>query len=207
MFFHVSYSSLFVSIVPRESYVEANSFLAGSRAFSFVAGPSVGGILVQVLKAPFALVVDAVTYLVSALFLRSISPGGAPDGGGRERARASRVCASSGQPVDAGLAARNGDDQPLQLHLLGALHPLRRPFPGRRAGHARARPRRGRGRRRDRLARSRPASGRRIGIGPTYVLGCILFPAPLVLVPLGGRPEAGSCSRCSSSRSSAAGSA
>ena len=49
--FHVSYSSLFVSIVPRESYVEANSFLAGSRAFSFVAGPSVGGILVQALKA------------------------------------------------------------------------------------------------------------------------------------------------------------
>ena len=48
--FHVSYSSLFVSIVPRESYVEANSFLAGSRAFSFVAGPSIGGILVQALQ-------------------------------------------------------------------------------------------------------------------------------------------------------------
>jgi MFS family permease len=59
--FHVSYSSLFVSIVPRETYVEANSFLAGSRAFSYVAGPSVGGIPVQVLKAPFALVVDAAT--------------------------------------------------------------------------------------------------------------------------------------------------
>ena len=74
VFFHVSYSSLFVSIVPRESYVAANSFLAGSRAFSFVAGPSVGGILVQVLKAPFALVVDAFSYLVSALYLGSISP-------------------------------------------------------------------------------------------------------------------------------------
>ena len=72
--FHVSYSALFVSIVPRESYVAANSFLAGSRAFSFVAGPSVGAILVQVLKAPFALLVDAVTFLVSALYLGSISP-------------------------------------------------------------------------------------------------------------------------------------
>jgi predicted MFS family arabinose efflux permease len=31
---------------------------------------------------------------------------------------------------------------------------------------------------------------RRIGIGPAFTLGCVLFPAPLVLVPLagGGRP-------------------
>jgi MFS family permease len=31
--------------------------------------------------------------------------------------------------------------------------------------------------------------GRRIGIGPTYLLGCILFPVPLVLVPLAGGPK------------------
>ena len=31
--------------------------------------------------------------------------------------------------------------------------------------------------------------GRRIGIGPTYVLGCILFPVPLVLVPLADGPK------------------
>ena len=30
--------------------------------------------------------------------------------------------------------------------------------------------------------------GRRIGIGPTYILGCIVFPVPLVLVPLAGGP-------------------
>jgi MFS family permease len=30
--------------------------------------------------------------------------------------------------------------------------------------------------------------GRSIGIGPTYILGCILFPVPLVLVPLAGGP-------------------
>ena len=52
----------------------ATSWLAGSRAFSFVAGPSLGGLLVQALKAPFALVVDAVSFLFSALFLSSISP-------------------------------------------------------------------------------------------------------------------------------------
>ena len=43
-------------------------------AFSFIAGPSIGGLLVQALKAPFALVVDAVSFLFSALFLSAISP-------------------------------------------------------------------------------------------------------------------------------------
>ena len=31
--------------------------------------------------------------------------------------------------------------------------------------------------------------GRRIGIGPSFVLGMVLFPAPLLLVPLAGGPE------------------
>ena len=131
--FHVSYSSLFVSIVPRENYVEANSFLAGSRAFSFVAGPSVGGILVQALKAPFALVVDSVTFLVSALFLGSISPEEPPT----EEAESGHVRAGVrflwGNASMQGLPARHGDDQPLQLHLLGDLHPLRRSFAARAA--------------------------------------------------------------------------
>ena len=30
---------------------------------------------------------------------------------------------------------------------------------------------------------------RRIGVGPTFVIGCVLFPAPLVLVPLAGGPQ------------------
>jgi predicted MFS family arabinose efflux permease len=29
---------------------------------------------------------------------------------------------------------------------------------------------------------------RRIGVGPAFLLGCIVFPAPLVLVPLAGGP-------------------
>ena len=41
--FFVAYSTLFVSLVPRDRYLEANSLLHGSRAFSFVAGPSIGG--------------------------------------------------------------------------------------------------------------------------------------------------------------------
>src|SRR5207244_371722 len=30
---------------------------------------------------------------------------------------------------------------------------------------------------------------RRIGVGPAFVLGCVLFPVPLVLVPLAGGPR------------------
>ena len=70
--FHVSYSTLFVSLVPRERYVEANQLLAGTRALSFMAGPSLGGVLVQVLTAPVALLADALSYLGSALFLGRI---------------------------------------------------------------------------------------------------------------------------------------
>ncbi|TMM28935.1 MAG: MFS transporter, partial [Actinobacteria bacterium] len=74
MLFFVSQSTLFVSLVQREDYVEANSFLHGSRAFSYVGGPPVGGLLVQLLSAPYALVADAVSFLVSVVFLRRIDP-------------------------------------------------------------------------------------------------------------------------------------
>ena len=41
--FQVSYSSLFVALVPRERFVEGGSIMHGSRALSYVAGPSIGG--------------------------------------------------------------------------------------------------------------------------------------------------------------------
>ena len=75
VFFFVSYSGFFVAVVPRERYVEGNSLLYGSRAFSFVAGPSVGGLLVQLLRAPFAIVADAASFLVSGFSSgESLSP-------------------------------------------------------------------------------------------------------------------------------------
>ena len=63
--FGVSDASLFVAIVPRERYVEANSLLNGSRAFSLVAGPSLSGLLVQAFSAPGALLLDAFSFLGS----------------------------------------------------------------------------------------------------------------------------------------------
>jgi MFS family permease len=186
--FHVSYSSLFVSIVPRESYVEANSFLAGSRAFSFVAGPSVGGILVQALKAPFALLVDAVSYLVSAFYLGSISPEEPPT----EEAETGHVVAGvrfvwRNPSMRASLLATATINlfnfifwALFILYVVRSLH-VRPGTLGLVLGAGAV------GGVIGSLVTTR--LGRGIGIGPTYLLGCILFPVPLVLVPLADGPK------------------
>jgi MFS family permease len=70
--FDISWNTVYVAVTKREQYIEANSLLNGSRSLSSVGGPAVGGILVQVLGAPLALVADAVSYLGSALFLGRI---------------------------------------------------------------------------------------------------------------------------------------
>jgi MFS family permease len=72
--FTVSDPALFVSLVPDGQYVEGNSLVYGSRALSFVGGPSAGGVLVQFLTAPFAVLADAVSFLGSAFFLARIRP-------------------------------------------------------------------------------------------------------------------------------------
>jgi MFS family permease len=74
VFFEVAHASLFASLVARPDYIDASALLNGSRAVSYVAGPSAGGLLVQILTAPVALIADVVSYLASALFLARIKP-------------------------------------------------------------------------------------------------------------------------------------
>ena len=82
--FNVSDSTLFVSIVPPERYMDAQSLIYGSRALSFAGGPSIGGVLVQLLSGPFAVAADALSFLGSAFFLGRIRPAEPPadDSGG-----------------------------------------------------------------------------------------------------------------------------
>ena len=82
--FNVADATLFVSLVAPEQYVDGQSLLYGSRALSFILGPSLGGLLTQLLTAPFAIVADALSFLGSALFLRRIAPTEPPsdDGAG-----------------------------------------------------------------------------------------------------------------------------
>ena len=188
VFFFVAYSTLFVSLVPRERYVEASSLLNGSRAMSYVGGPSVGGLLVQVFSAPGALVADAASFLFSALAMHSISPVEPPtEEAERGHLKAGISYIRHSPIIRASLlatatinffnfvfwalfvlyATRTLGVSPGTLGLVlgaGAVGSL--------VGSVAAAP-----------------VTRRIGIGPTLLLGCFVFSAPFLLVPLAGGPE------------------
>jgi MFS family permease len=70
--FNVAWGSYLNVLVPREQLVDGNSKLMGSYATAQIAGPSIAGALVQAFTAPFAILVDALSFLVSAFALRSI---------------------------------------------------------------------------------------------------------------------------------------
>jgi MFS family permease len=88
VFFQVSYQSYVPSLVGRERLVDANGKLEISRSAAYVVGPPGAGFLVELLRAPLAVAVDAASFLVSALFLVRIrkdepSPEPREDTGGR----------------------------------------------------------------------------------------------------------------------------
>jgi len=185
--FFVAYTTLFVSLVPRERYLEANSLLNGSRAFSFVGGPSVGGLLVQVLSAPGALIADAASFLVSAFTLGSIKPVEPPT----EEAESGHVKAGMrylwrSPVIRASLLAtatinffnfvywalfilyanRNLGLGPGVLGLVLGAASVGGVIGSILTGRI----------------------SRRLGVGPTFVLSCVVFTAPLLLVPLAHGP-------------------
>jgi len=188
VFFFVSYTTLFVVLVPRERYVEGNSLLHGSRALSAMVGPSLGGVLVQVLTAPVALAADALSFLASAASLAWIRPQEPPT----ETAESGHLSAGmryilGSRPIRASLAATATINFfNFVFFALVILYANR--YLGIGPGALG-------------LVLGLGAAGavigalitgrvsRRIGIGRTYVVGCIVFPAPLVLVPLAGGPH------------------
>jgi len=72
VFFDVAYQSYIPALVGREDVVEANSKLEISRAAANIAGPGMAGGLIALLTAPVAVLVDAVSYAVSAVLLFGI---------------------------------------------------------------------------------------------------------------------------------------
>jgi MFS family permease len=188
VFFYVSYGGFFQTVVAREDYVEANTLLNGSRGFSFLAGTSFGGILVQLFHGPAALALDSVSFLWSALFLRRID---APD-----PPRATR--AAGGIATGLRWIRRNPI---MRAELLGVatinlfnfiywalfmlyasryLH-VKPATIGIVIGVAAA----------GTLVASAYTGriARAIGLGPAFLVGCFLFPAPLLLVPLARGPH------------------
>jgi MFS family permease len=72
VFFDVAYQSYLPSLVEREQIIEGNSKLEVSRSAAQIAGPGIGGVLVQLLTAPYAVLVDAMSFLGSGLFILRI---------------------------------------------------------------------------------------------------------------------------------------
>ncbi|RIV37832.1 MFS transporter [Micromonospora radicis] len=187
VFFEVAHASLFATLVQRPDYVDANSLVNGSRAMSHVAGPSIGGLLVQVLTAPVALLSGVFTYLASALFLARtrVTERPVPAGPGLGMAAGVRYVARSAllRATLLGTTTVNlfnfmfaalfvlyvttelGVSPGVLGLVIGA---------GAFGGLLGA-------------AVTGPVS-RRIGIGPAVLLGFVVFPAPLILVPLAMGP-------------------
>ncbi|HEX8918594.1 MAG TPA: MFS transporter [Chloroflexota bacterium] len=180
--FFVSYSTLFVSIVRPDDYLQGNSLLNGSRAMSFVGGQSLAGVLVSILTAPVALLADALSFLVSAFCLSRIypeEPAAADPGPGQVTAgirfivHSSIVRSALGATATVNYfnfvfyalftlyAVRSLGVQPLLLGIVLSMGAV-----GGLAGSVLTGP----------LSRA-------IGVGRAFMLSCVLFPAPLILVP------------------------
>jgi MFS family permease len=184
--FDLSWNTLFVAVTQRDRYVEAMALLNGSRSLASVGGPTIGGLLVQVLGAPIAMFADSLSFLGSVFFLRRITSPEPPiepdDGTTREKLlaglsfvlgdRIMRPTLLSVATINLFTFATNA------LFILYATATLG-VSPGALG-----------------LALGTGAIGavigaifasrigRRIGLGPAYALGCVLFPASLLLIPL-----------------------
>jgi len=106
LFFGLAYQSFLPSVVGRDRLVEGNGKLALSASTGQVAGPGLGGTLVQLLTAPVAILVDAASYIASAALIALVRAPEAPvpprrlDGRGTMRAEIGEgFRAIAGQPA------------------------------------------------------------------------------------------------------------
>jgi predicted MFS family arabinose efflux permease len=72
VFFDVAHESYLPRLVQRDGLIEGNATLRASTSVSALTAPSLAGYLVQRFTAPVAVLVDALSYLWSAIWLRSI---------------------------------------------------------------------------------------------------------------------------------------
>ena len=69
VFFDVAYQSYLPSLVEREQLMEGNSKLQLTVSITQVAGPSASGGLIAAITAPYAIFVDAISFVVSTIFM------------------------------------------------------------------------------------------------------------------------------------------
>lgn len=187
--FAVSDATLFVALLPAREYLSGNALLHGSRALASISGPSLAGALVQFLSAPVALLADAVSYLASACYLLRIRPAepATPVPGERRPGGGMRYIAGSAV-IRAALGATATINfftymfiALFVLYVTTALH-VPPGLLGAVLGTGAF------GGLLGSMITRRVAAW--LGVGPAFVAGCLLYPAPLLLVPAagGGRP-------------------
>ena len=71
--FEIADHAYLPGLVAREAITAANASLSATESVAEIAGPALAGVLFQWLAGPFAIAFNAVTYLVSAVFLGGIS--------------------------------------------------------------------------------------------------------------------------------------
>jgi MFS family permease len=72
VFFDVAYQAYLPSLVGREHVVDGNSKLEGTRSGAHLGGPGLAGVLIGAVTAPYAILVDALSFVGSAAFLSRI---------------------------------------------------------------------------------------------------------------------------------------
>jgi Na+/melibiose symporter-like transporter len=72
VFFDVAYQSYLPSLIEREQLVDGNAKLEISRSAAQIGGPGLGGLLVRLATAPYAILADSLSYLASAGLLFAI---------------------------------------------------------------------------------------------------------------------------------------
>ena len=107
--FQIADKAYLPALIGRSRLVEGNAKLEATDAIAEITGPGLGGLLIQAITAPLAIVFDALSFLISAVLLGAI--------------RSPEVPAAAG----------TGDDGPTLIHDLRVglracvLHPLVRP--------------------------------------------------------------------------------
>ncbi len=189
--FGTAYPTFFVTLVEPARYVDANSKLSTSRAVSFVTGPAVAGGLIQLLTAPVAVLVDVISFVVSAVAVGRIRVREPERSGADEPSLARRAAEGlrviAGHPVlRASLGATTTVNfftfmaQALLILFAARTLDLSAAMIGSALGVGAVGGVVG--------AVLAPALARWIGVGRTVVLGGVLFPAAILLVAVADGP-------------------
>lgn len=72
LFFDVAYQSYLPELIGREDLVAGNARLQASESVASLAGPGIGGALIQAMTAPYAVIADAVSFVWSAGWVAAI---------------------------------------------------------------------------------------------------------------------------------------